>query len=266
MKSKICIILIILLSANFGYAQPKLITREELDKRQVRKFVEKFTKSLDETKDLNLTLSKFASKNFKTNLEKLHIDYNDQLKELNTEQQSEFKISMLSLMYSGMIWNGGSYNFIYKENDDENTAVESKEDDSDDDDYVTNMFPPEIIEILKKSQLFCKIFEIDEQASKIEIGSQDFVDSIEILKNANAMLKISIENREPSWEERYAKNIQAARKRFEFYESERCKEDDCYSFPEKTRVYTIAVFPYFLVLARENGKLKLVYMDIYTND
>ena len=45
--------------------KPKLITKAEYDKREVKKFVASFIKVLDETKDLNEVSSNFFVKDFR---------------------------------------------------------------------------------------------------------------------------------------------------------------------------------------------------------
>ncbi len=265
MKLKFCIILTILLSASFGYSQPKLITREELDKRQVKKFVDKFTKSLDETKDLNLTLSKFASKNFKTNLNKFDLDYENQLKELSSDEQFEHKTLILNLAFLGF------RNVLSTEIKRELNNYETKPD-------TEEMFPPEVMEILKRNPLISKLFEIedekettDDDDSDIEeeikkpITSLDVAETTEIMRNALAAFKISIESREPSPEERSA--LTAAISNESSYQSFQCKgNDECFGLPEKTRVFSHSVFPLCLHIARENGELKVFYIDINIGD
>jgi hypothetical protein len=265
MKRKIYIFsaLIILLSATFGYAQPKLITREELDKRQVKKFVDKFMKSLDETKDLNSTLSKFASKNLKTNLEKFDLDYENQLKELSPDEQFEHKILMLNLAYLG--FRNAFVNEIKRELNNDETKSDTEE-----------MFPPEVLEILKRNPLISKSFELkedkktddDEDSDKEEIEkpitSLDIAETTEIMRNALAAFKIFIDSREPSAEEISALNTAISSE--SSYDSLLCKDTDCFGLPEKTRIFWNSVYPLCLHLVRENGELKVFYIDINIGD
>ncbi len=263
MKRKICIILTILLSASFGYSQPKLITREELDKRQVKKFVDKFTKSLDETKDLNLTLSKFASKNFKTNLNKFDLDYENQLKELSYDEQFEHKILMLNLVFFG--FRNAFSTEIRRELNKDETKNGSEE-----------MFPLEVLEILKRSSLVSKSFDLkedkeiddDEYSDKEEIEkpitSLDVAETTEIMRNALAAFKISIESREPSAEEVSALNTAISNE--SSYDSLLCEDTECFGLPEKTRIFLNSVFPLCLHIIRENGKLKIFNIHINVGD
>lgn len=269
MKRKIYIFsaLVILLAAIFGYAQPKLISREELDKSEVKEFVGEFTKSLEETKDLNLTLSKFASKNIKTNLDKFDFDYENQLKELSSDEQFEHKILVLNLIFFG-------YRNLFAT--EFNREVNGEENNND----IEKMFPPEVLEILKRSSLISKLFELSNEEEDIEeediddngednnkkpITSLDVAEATEIMRNALAAFKIGIESRESSTEE--ASALKSLYENESVYQAFQCKgNDECLGLPEKTRIFWNSVFPLCLHIARENGELKVFYIELNIGD
>jgi hypothetical protein len=258
MKLKICIILTILLSANFGYAQPKLVTREELDKRQVKKFVDKFTKSFFEKKDFEAMPSKFFTEDFKTNINQSNNDFfidEDSFKELSIDRQISYKLSILSLLNLLKIWSLSNKDFDLH-----------KFDEMEDEEILSNTIPPEVLEILSKSRVFRTLVELEKKDDENPINSADLIEASEIMKIAIEMFIISIENRDANWRNYYSDNLNTSLKTtkiFDSYNVESCKNLECYGRPQKTKVFYQTLFPLCLHITRENGKLKI--FDIHIN-
>jgi hypothetical protein len=256
MKLKICVILIILLSASFVYAQPKLITREELDKREVTEFIDEFMKSFNETTNFETMPSKFFSKKFKSNIVEAN-DFDDtskQLKELSFDEQFEHGVLIRSLFYLS----------CRHEINAESKAV------SVDERKDTESFPTAVLEILKKSRVLVKIFEIEIEiddkttVEDEEITSSDIVQAIEMMRNAVALFKIYNENQElfPERATEILSNFEESS-----YESELCGDSgQCFGMPKNTRIFLKTSFPLCLHLVRENGELKVFYTDFNIGD
>jgi hypothetical protein len=254
MKLKIYIILIILLSATFGYAQPKLISQDELNKREVKEFMDEFTKSFNESKDFSAMPSRFFAKNFKLNMVEAN-DFDDtskQLKELSFDEQFEYGILIRSLFYLSCRYEINKESKAFTVDEDKNAGS----------------FPTAVLEILKKSQVLVKIFEIevdDKTTEKDkEITSSDIVQAIELLRNAVALFKIYNENQE-SFSEQSVEIISSLEE--SSYETELCRDSDqCFGMPENTRIFLKTSFPLCLHLVRENGELKVFYTDFNFGD
>jgi hypothetical protein len=228
MKLKIYIILTILLSACFGYAQPKLITREELDKREVTEFIDEFTKSYNTTKDLRTMPSKYFAKNFKDNMVKTSdaLGIEDEMTDISVDQRFEYGILIRQLAY-----------FSYR-----NTLSYESRGLPISDYRNYQSFPPDVLEILKASKVLIEIFDIEvEEKSDDEdddkITSADIVKSIEIMQNAIALFKVYDDNQEPLSDE-MVKEISELEE--SSYEVERCEnQGQCFGMPEKTRIYWV---------------------------
>jgi hypothetical protein len=254
MKLKICIILTILLAANFGYAQPKLITREELDKREVTEFTDEFMKSFNETTNFETMPSKFFSKKFKSNTVEAN-DFDDtskQLKELSFDEQFEHGILIRSLFYLS----------CRHEINEESKAF------SVDEHKKAESFPTAVLEILKKNRVLMKIFEIEVDDTTTEedeeIASSDIVQAIELMRNAVALFKIYNEN-----QELFSEREMEILSNFEesSYESELCGDSgQCFGMPKNTRIFLKTSFPLCLHLVRENGELRVFYTDFNLGD
>jgi hypothetical protein len=258
MKLKICIILTILLSATFGYAQPKLITREELDKREVKEFIDHFMKSFNESKNFETMPSRFFSKNFKLNMIESNYSFSEskQIKELTVDQQFEYGILIRQLLYFSFR-NTLSY---------ENKGLSISEDNN----YQS--FPPDVLEILKRSKVIIELLDIkveektddDEDNEDDEITSAYIVQSIEIIRNAIALFKIYDDNQETFSEETVKKLSELEESS---YEVTRCKNNGkCFGMSDKTRIYWKTTFPLCLHLVRENGELRVFYVDFNFGD
>ncbi len=255
MKLKICIILTVLLSANFGYAQPKLITREELDKREVKEFIDEFTKSFSESKNFETMPSKFFSKNFRLNMIEANDSFgeSEQIKELTIDQQFEYGILIRQLFYFSFR-NTLSY-------EDKGLPI------SEYNDYQS--FPSDVLEILKKSKVTIELLDIKveketDEEDEDEITSADIVQSIEIMRNAIALFKVYDDNQDMFSEETVKKLSELEESS---YEVTRCKNNgQCFGMPEKTRIFWKTSFPLCLHLVRENGELKVFYTDFNFGD
>jgi hypothetical protein len=260
MKLKICIILTILLSANFGYAQPKLITREELDKREVTEFIDEFTKSYNTTKDLRTIPSKYFSKNFKDNMVQTSnaLGISDEMTDISVDQRFEYGILVRQLAY-----------FSFKNTlSSESRGLPISEYNN----YQS--FPPDVLEILKTSKVIIEIFDIkveeksddddNDEEDDDEITSADIVKSIEIMQNAIALFKVYDDNQEPLSEEvvKTVSDLQESS-----YEVKRCKNHgQCFGMPDNTRIYWKTTFPLCVHLVRENGELKIFFTDFNFGD
>ncbi len=256
MKLKICIILTILLSASFGYSQPKLITREELDERQVTKFVDKFTKSFFETKDFEAMPSKFFAEKFKLNMVESNDFLGEQLKELSFDEQFEYTLLVRKLVYFSI------RNTLNLEIRGLPTDKYS--------DYLS--FPPDVLEMLKKNNFLVEVLDLkieketdeEDENEDEEITSSDIVQAIELMRNAVALFKIYDKN-QGTFSEETVKMLSELDE--SSYEAGKCgNSGKCFGMSDKTRIYWKTSFPLCFHLVRENGELKVFYIDINIGD
>ena len=150
------------------------------------------------------------------------------------------------------MWNGGGENFVFSEDEDKD------KEDSDEDDDIEKLFPADVVGVLKTNHLLSKMFEFNDNAEddKNPIKVSDLIEATTTLQNAVSLLKIDINNREPSWKVLYTKNIKSARKQFADYGTKSCRGESCIGLPTKTQIFWQAAFPLCLHIYRENGKLK----------
>jgi len=81
---------------------PRLITKSEYDKREVKRFVASFIKVLDETKDLNEVSSNFFVKDFKSHQTQAKVDFlesGEAFDQLGVDEKFEQQISFYDFMY-----------------------------------------------------------------------------------------------------------------------------------------------------------------------
>jgi hypothetical protein len=243
--------------------KPKLITKAEYDKREVKRFVASFIKALDEAKDLNEVSSNFFVKDFKTHQTQAKDDFpesGEAFDQLGIDDKFEHQIALYNFLYSEMVWHCGSQNFFLNKTEDE--------EDADEDDDIAKLLPPDVVEVLKTNWLLAKIFELTdkEKDENKPIEASDVIEATQSMQEAVRLLKIAIDNRDLSWKELYAKNIKKARKQFADYGSKPCEGSSCVGLPEKTPIFWQSAFPFCLHLVREDGKLKIFAIHIYTND
>ena len=196
--------------------KPKLISKADYDKREVKRFVASFIKTFDETKDLSEISSDFFVKDFKDHQTQAQDDFlesGEAFDQLGINEKFEHQISFYDFMYLVMMWNGGNQDFFLNKTED------------DDDDDIAKLLPPDVVEVLKKNPLLAKVFEllIKDEDKKKPIEVSDVIEATRTIKEANRLLKIAIENRDPSWKEIYAKNIKTARKQFADYGTGACE-------------------------------------------
>ncbi len=237
--------------------KPKLISKAEYDKREVKRFIGSFIKALDETKDLNDVPSNFFVKDFKNQQTQAKYDFledRDVLDQLSIDDQFEHPISPFNFYYLMMMWNGGSWNFFLNK--------------TDDDDDISKLLPRDVVEILKRSPFLANALGITvEKYDENElIEPSDVIEATKVSQEAVRLLKIAIENRVSSWKGIYAKNFKTARKQFADCGGKPCEGDSCIGLPEKTPIFWQAAFPLCFHLVRKNGKLKVFFIHIYTND
>jgi hypothetical protein len=257
MKLKIYTIttLFILLSATFSQSifaqvtkkQMKVLTRDEIDKREVEKFVDKFTKSFEKTKDIRLISSVFFSKDFKTNflktyrtmfLDKTEDNTANPLNQLNDNELYDYftlgiNFSYLNIMiHDGICCEGNS----------------------------SELFLPKILKKFNKSEARSASLFVNANANMPVKNIKEFV---KILKAVNNAQERYVKNLPSTWKVKYRLNITGTRERFESYKKYTCPDHDCESQKLGTEIFEIAAFPYVLRIKKENSDFKILNIFPY---
>lgn len=239
--------------------RPQAITPEERDKREVKKFVRSFTKSLEETKDLDQVPDKFFVSDFKTRFSQSEewAMNEDIFIKLSSAERYDHNSLWVNFLYLAMMWNGGSEHFVFDEEDEENESDEEGRD---------KFFPSPVFHLVKQNKTLCKILDID-TCDDYEIKDADeLISSIIEMRQIVELQQKYVAEMSLDSKSKYEKNIAKARKRFKGYNTEICDgEKDCKGFPQGSRIYDIAVFPFYLRLVKENGAFKIFDIVLLTD-
>ena len=234
--------------------KPKLITKAEYDKRAVKRFVASFIKALDETKDLNEVSSNFFVKDFKTRFIKecLASDVESAIyNKLDEAERYELNATFFNIGYLGLIHAFGKINIEKFGETGEENDIES----------VNNVFPAQIIGLIKNSKILNAYFleTEDEDGFRIEFEIKD----IEVLrefitdsKNLVYAQRMFLNDRPSEQITKYDKTIKELRKEGNWYSVENCRKE-CPGFPENTQIFNLRYYPLSLLsgirIARKNS-------------
>jgi hypothetical protein len=263
MKLKIYTIttLFILLSATFSQTvfaqtakkQAKVLTQDELDKREVKRFVDKFMSSFEEKKDLRLIPRKFFANNFKLNLtksyKKLFFDgmKEDETKVFNQISNDEFYQWLM------LVINFSQLNIMI------NDGICCE-------DY-SGLFPSKVLKQFDKQEtdsalLLAKHMDNDDIQMK---SVKQFYVAMSNMKKINYAQLRYIKSCKSDWKTKYKINIAATRKHFESYRSFLCSDDDCDNQEQGTLIFYTAAFPYILNIQKKKKNYKISNIFPYTN-
>ena len=222
-------------------------TNEEKEKLEVQKLVDSFTNALEETKDLNRIPKTFFANEFKEYFAR-NTDWKDAsppklLSQLSKAETYEAKIMGLNVSYLLVMTANG----ICCENY-----------------WDADFFPPEILEVIKKSKFLAEMFlntESDDDGFQIP-NMQDY----QVLNADTKMLVDAQRNylasRSETWNINFKKNIIETRKTFVSFNSYLCSRDnECGNLPKDTRFIDIAAFPYILRIIKVKNDYKI--LDIF---
>jgi hypothetical protein len=257
MKLKICIILIILLAANFGYAQPKLITREKLDKREVTEFTDKFIKSLDETKDLKKVPQSFFADNFEDNISKIfNSDIDSEIyNQLTPKDQREMNITGYNLVYLGLM------NIFSKNQAELDLSISEIA-------LPENLFPQEINSLVKNTKFLRRAFpekhkddNDDDEEENLRTNPIINIDDLQMLisemKSVVYAQQIYLNDRDSATLANYANNLNEIREgEKDSISIEKCSGNNCEGFPEKTTLISVRHFPLRLEIVKQKKQTK----------
>jgi hypothetical protein len=266
MKQKIYTIttLFILLSATFGQTvfaqtakkQAKVLTQDEIDKRDVIRFVGKFTKSFEKVKDINKIPNKFFTDDFKKNLSKVFDEVGGDLaefKKLDSQEKTDFMISIVNLVNLSGIWLALDKNFNLEKLDDDKY-------------FMNKVFPPKVLKMLKQSRVFNIFMKFEDSDQHEPFSITELSEAVIILKKAVAQYQTFLKNYNQKVPKFYAGNFKAFRSMFDYYDSDLCKGKNCFGYAENTKVFEQTFAFLTIHFVRENERLKIFYIDFVKMD
>jgi hypothetical protein len=251
MKLKIYIItaLFILLSATFSQSifaqtaktQVKVLTRDEIDKREVEIFVESFLKNYFETFDLTEVSGKFFVSNYKP-LNTMTFFISDYDKLLTDEEKFQNGVLMIDF-FSALV-----FSELKKVNYDMKRLEK----------VFTDDFMEMKLDNLFKNHAKGKIFLHRENFNQIK-NVTDFRESIsdfrQVLDNLRGMVLKKINY--PTT--RKAKIFKAKKaKLFTLEKIRECSTDECGEFPKGTKLAEITATTFYLMLVKDNQNWKIM--------
>jgi hypothetical protein len=251
MKLKIYIIttLFILLSATFSqsvYAQvakkqAKVLTQDEIDKREVEKFVDLFVKQYSETLDLTKVPSDFFVNDFKTQIIFPFFirDYDSSLADDEKFQNGVLMIDFFSALLLSEL-KKVNYDVKRLEKIFSDDFIEKK---------LDNLF---------KNHTKAKIFLHRENFNQIKNVTEfrtAITDFIEVINN----LRKSALNNNLLRETRKAKILNAKKaKLFTLEKIRECSDDECGEFPKGTKLAEIDAVIFHIILVKDKQNWKVM--------
>jgi hypothetical protein len=253
MKQKICIItaLFILLSATFSQTifaqtaktQAKVLTQDEIDKREVTKFADSFMTAFDDKKDIRMIPSEFFAKEFKSQLAKIGREMFSSDLKLSTDI-SDSEISELIILIH-------NFNYLSIMTNDGRCCM------SENNHYYT----PKVSAILNSNKFLAATFGEGDK----DIGFAGNLSRKElpnIIFDLNRIHKAQVKyllGRPKTWKKTYKSNITETRKNFIDYNSFLASEDELYrGIPKGTLIFEVGVFPFGLLMVKEKLSFKIV--------
>lgn len=262
MKLKIYIIttLFFLISATFSqsvFAQlakspPKVLTQDELDKREVNKFTKSFVESFLQIQDVKKMPERFFAKTFKTNFSNSNFDiYADEFKKFSSDKISSYNRNALFANFFGLLTAVASLKKINKDDDNSN---------------FKKLLPPELVSKFRKVKWLKAIIDDDTSAyTENDVENENDLSEestrkmlVEIEKDT---LKISMQMRKylsKSLKQRSKYLDVNLQTQFEYYPADLCKGEDCFGLPENTPIFSAHQLLMCLRIARINGQFKII--------
>jgi hypothetical protein len=255
MKQKIYTIttLFILLSATFGQTvfaqtakkQTKVLTQDEIDKRDVTKFVDKFMSNLEKTQDIAKTPKHFFvedyTERFADNYEFDDDEFVKMMKNLSLAEKSELFSNLITFWY--LMFYCGSVN------------------DKNGNGNLDEIFPDKYFRA-KKSNSFFQSFASDDYARNNFNNESDVRLSIKDGRTFINFTRKYIASRPKSWKAKRKMVFANMTKNIDRFESKKCKDKNCEGFPENTKIIKVAKFPLTFQLVQINGKFKIIKVGI----
>lgn len=224
---------------------------EEKEKLEVQKFVDSFIQKLDETKDLNEVPESFFIEEFrKRQVNNNNFDFYDSnlLPQLSEIERIEYNLDIINHYYLGYrcIFERVDWDY-YSEN---NESLEE-------------LFPAEVIELLKKYKILSYSEIDDDNVDEPQISNiAELRELMSLWKKILQAERNYLSQSTPQRKYKFAKNLEKAKNQFDEIRIYDCKEpDSCFGFPANSRLIRVVTFPLTLNIKRENGLLKIV--DIY---
>lgn len=244
--------------------------KQTREKQEVQKFVDSFIQSLEETKDLDQVSEKFFVADFKArfgqdcNLSEIKSTI---CNKLNETERYELNTTVFNFGYLGLMHAFGKVSIEDIDKADEED-VESNEDN--DIESVKNLFPPQIIGLIKNSKILNAYLleRKDEEGFGIDFEIKDVEQLREFVndsKNVVYAQRIFLNDLSLEQKAKHTKNIKLLRKEVNWYQSEICLKD-CEGFPEKTRIISYRGYPLYFKIVRENRTLKIFDLYIGSSD
>jgi hypothetical protein len=258
MKQKIYTIttLFILLSATFSQTifaqtvkkQAKVLSQDEIDKREVTKFAKSFVESFLKIQDIKKMPERFFAKNFKTNFSKSNFDiYADEFKDFSGKLSSYNRNALFANFFALLI----------------SVASLKKINKNDDNGNFEKLLPAELVSEFRKVKWLTAVIDDDskndrnkDENNMSEISTRKML--VEIEEDTS---KISTQMRAylSKYLKQSSKNLAVNLKtQFEYFPAEICKDKKCLGLPENTPIFSAHELLMCLRIARINGRLKIV--------
>ncbi|MCD9185591.1 MAG: hypothetical protein LUM44_04105 [Pyrinomonadaceae bacterium] len=233
-------------------------------KQDAVKFTAAFISLLEETKDLNLIPKSYFVDDFTARFAKEPpIDINIEakiFKKLDETRRFEFNSTFFNLGYLSLMYAFGKVEVETRGK----ASLETIEDN--DIEAVKNLFPPQIIAMIEKSETLNSYFLKTENGIgyntdfKIKDGKtfdKFLADSNKITEAQRAFLN----ERSSPEKARYTKTISQLRKMTNWTKNKTCGKD-CEGFPTQTRYYELRYYPLYFKIVREKGNYKIFELTI----
>lgn len=248
-------------SAQTAKKKPKLVSKAEMEKREVKKFVASFIQILEETKDLDQVPESFFVSDFKIRFSKSYLGLDlvesTTLNKLDETEQYELHKTNFNMAYLSL-----TYAFSKISIEDSELA----EDEDTDLENINNLFPPQIITLIKNSKTLNAFAFKAEDADYFKIKDiETFREFVADLKNLIYAQRMYLNDRSAEQKTNYEKNMKESRKSANHFSAEICMKN-CEGFPEKTRIFEMRYYPLYFKIVRENGKYKIFDLTIGATD
>ena len=234
--------------------------RLKAEKQEVQKFVDSFLQSFEESKDFDEIPESYFVTDFKTRFSQNEKWRGENISEelfaqFSESERYEHNVSVFDFLYLGMMCS------LYEEKINE---VGNSEDDHAEDINIEKLFPPNVVKSIKKSKVLQSMYIDDDENNALITNVVELQNLVVDYKNVVEAQRKYLKENASEWKARFSKNISESRKQFKNYRNEICEEDDCEGLPEKTRIISVVAFPLVLEIILENGNLKILKINIYS--
>ncbi|MGI8555167.1 MAG: hypothetical protein ACR2LT_02270 [Pyrinomonadaceae bacterium] len=230
-----------------AYSQTSERKITEQEKQEVEKFADSFMQSYQQTLNLTKVPESFFVSDYKKR-NSYSYSINDFDKMLTDDEKFQNYFTLLDLVTLIMITKLDENNYDLKKTFDNSDANKG-----DNEDEILSKKLRLLFQKYPKAQMFFN--EDEKNSSQIKnIGdyrnaAQDFRSFVqEVRQSITAETKIKFSNLLTKYKD----------KLFELKKSFNCSKDDCEGLPEKTEMFYYEGLPFVLLIAKENGKLKIV--------